>query len=299
MIERIKNTRLYVGPVSRNVVEAVIEFVNTTGFSIGFTATVNHIGSNNYTGLSINDIKELPVCRDHCDNLPNRGTEKDFDIVHIDPWKGNNFYAVVDRTNEWLGFPYFYEVGTEEAVYPYGAKELDTFLSSVSNERVLYGVVQSGAKLQNGKNVGEYNELKLVQMIAVCKSYGLLSKEHNGDYLTGEIVKRKFELGVDAINIAPEFGSIESCIIWDALDRRGKDIFYSLCFSSLAWRKWISYDFDFSNKRELVRICGHYVFNHYIFKEMIRSRFDNIDKKIKNTIKSRLSELQTVIEEAV
>jgi len=295
----IKKIKIYVGPVSRNVAEAVIEFVNESQFPVGFTATLNHIGPNSYTGLDLKDIGNLPICRDHCNGRPNYETEKGFDIVHIDPWKDGNFYEAVERTIEWFDLPYFYEVGTEEAVYSYGAKELDVFLSLVNNKRIVYGVVQSGAKLQNGENAGKYNELKLIQTIDICKKHGVLSKEHNGDYLEDAIIKRKFELGLDAINMAPEFGSIESTTIWNALDEAGKDRFHSLCYNSFAWRKWVTYNFDFSNKLQLVKICGHYIFNSSSFKEEIKKKLPNIDGKIKEAIKDRLINVQTAIEEAV
>ena len=39
-------------------------------------------------------------------------------------------------------------------------------------------------------------------MIDACKEYNKLSKEHNGDYLTNKEIKTRFDMGLDAINIA-------------------------------------------------------------------------------------------------
>jgi D-tagatose-1,6-bisphosphate aldolase subunit GatZ/KbaZ len=47
-------------------------------------------------------------------------------------------------------------------------------------------------------------------MITVAKKHNLISKEHNGDYIPVSIIKEKFDLGLDSINIAPEFGLIET-----------------------------------------------------------------------------------------
>jgi hypothetical protein len=47
-------------------------------------------------------------------------------------------------------------------------------------------------------------------MIIYVKSHNLISKEHNGDYISVSVIKEKFNLGLDSINIAPEFGLIET-----------------------------------------------------------------------------------------
>jgi hypothetical protein len=220
-----------------------------------------------------------------------------FDLIHLDPWNRSNFFDAAEMTNRWMAPSVYYEVGTEEAIYPSDADELDDFLWKLDKNLIIYAVVQSGAKLQNGANVGSYDETKLKETIEVCKSHGLLSKEHNGDYLDNEVIKRKFELGLDAINIAPEFGTIESNVIWSALNDEGKDKFYRLCLSSLAWRKWVAYDFNFSNRRALVGICGHYVFNTIDFQRDIKAKLVGIDIEIQKVIKRRLTDVYKIINE--
>jgi len=298
MIKQIQNTKLYVGPVSKNVIESVVEFVNETGFSIGFTATTNQISNNCYTGISVKQLKKMInkniLCRDH---FKQKNGEESFDIIHIDPWLNGNFYNSVDVTNNWLSnSKYFYEIGTEEAVYSYDEYELDKFLSIVYKEdsKAVYAVVQSGSKLRNGMNIGKYDESKLAKTINVCKKHGIMSKEHNGDYMSDELIKRKFEFGLNAINIAPEFGSIESCTIWDNLDEKDQNYFYKLCIKSSAWKKWVTYDFDLHDRRKLVKICGHYIFNLPGFKKI---EFDN--NVIKKAIKQRLIQLRKVIMETL
>ncbi len=295
MRERIENIRLYVGPVSKNVVEAATDFMDETEYPLGITATVNQ---GYYTGMGITDLRimslqEMIFCRDHCTTDPM--VDGGFDLIHLDPWYQNNFFDAVDKTNQWMtSSAYYYEVGTEEAIYPYNADELDKFLSLINKDLVIYAVVQSGAKLQNGTNVGSYDETKLKETIKVCQKHGLLSKEHNGDYLDSEVIKQKFELGLNAINIAPEFGTIESNVIWSALNDEGKDKFYRQCLDSLDWRKWVSYDFDFSDKGALVGICGHYVFNTFDFQR-IKAELDGVDIEIQKAIKNKLTEVCDVI----
>ena len=47
-------------------------------------------------------------------------------------------------------------------------------------------------------------------MVNLCKKYGFISKEHNGDWVSIDLMKEKFKLGLDCINVAPELGQIET-----------------------------------------------------------------------------------------
>ena len=298
----VRDIRLYVGPVSRNTIEAVAEFKEETNAPIGFTATTNQIDySNCYTGLSIDDLRSMTndnliYCRDHHSQMPSQDDMNKFDIIHIDPWQ-NNFFEAVEQTNQWTpDFIGFYEVGTEESIYDYDEKELNNFLERIDKRNVMYVVVQSGAKLQNGKNAGTYNETKLKRTIKVCKSHGLLSKEHNGDFLSLKDIRLKFELGLDAMNIAPEFGTIESGVIYKYLKDSSKVKFYDLCIKSMAWKKWVSHNFDLKDTSPFVSICGHYVFNTDEFKEL-KSELPDVDGKVKDVMKERLTDIFRVINE--
>ena len=124
-------------------------------------------------------------------------------------------------------------------------------------------------------------------MVEVCKKYGKKSKEHNGDYLTDKEYKDRFDLGLDSINIAPEFGQIETLCY---LDEMNDDIeeYYKICYDSKRWEKWVDKKFvPEDNKRELIKICGHYVFSDEKFLEIK----PDIDNKIQNTIKEKLSSM--------
>ena len=71
----------------------------------------------------------------------------------------------------------------------------------------------------------------------------------------------------------------------------GDDIedYYQICYESKRWEKWVGKDFiPEDNKRELIKICGHYVFSNETFLKVK----PDINSKIKDTIKGKLSELQ-------
>ena len=157
--------------------------------------------------------------------------------------------------------------------------------------KIKYVVVQSGTALLGNKNIGEYKSDKLIRMIDICNKHGLVSKEHNGDYLEDVILNNKFRNGLDSINIAPEFGQIETKIILDEI--RGNDIlfneFYNICYDSKRWVKWVSKDFDpEKNKEDIINISGHYTFSDSRFLEMKKSFSQDIDERIKLAIYQRI-----------
>ena len=152
-----------------------------------------------------------------------------------------------------------------------------------------YAVVQSGVGLDLGKrvNTGNFDLDRLKDFIRVCKYWSVLSKEHNGDYLTNEDVKVRFEAGLDSLNIAPEFGQLETLCY---LEHMGDDIedYYKICYDSKRWEKWVDKEFiPENNKRKLIEICGHYVLSD---KNFLKIK-PNIDLKIKETITNKLESL--------
>ena len=186
-----------------------------------------------------------------------------------------------------------FEVGTEEAIRRFEVKELNQLMTDLNNQlepeiwdQIKYLVIQSGTSLKGNTNTGEYDRDRLLDMIGVAKRWGLLSKEHNGDYIPSSLIKEKMDLGLDSINIAPEFGLIETQTYID----NGIDIdkFWEICYGSKRWEKWVSSDFDpFTQKEELIKICGHYVLSNPEFLNIK----PNIDSQIKTNIKAKLHEL--------
>ena len=145
-----------------------------------------------------------------------------------------------------------YEVGTEEAIFKYEVSELDWFLNYLQEHlseqeynQIKYAVVQSGTRLNlpTRTNVGNFNNGRLLHFVDVVKSYGLMSKEHNGDYLIDSFdIEMRYDSGLDAINIAPEFGQIESefyleqckgSSLFDVLYEHAKKII--ICLDPDAW----------------------------------------------------------------
>ena len=316
----MKYPKFYIGPMSKNVVDVVMEFTEETGNKIGFIPSRRQVEFdggyvNNWTTKQFTKYVNGRVLieRDHGGagqgNLNDDGYEsykhdtENFDMIHIDPWKKypnfddglNETLATINYINNMNPYTLF-EVGTEEAIRKFTPNELYKLLEELSNynffKNIKYAVVQSGVGIDLGKriNIGKYDEVRLSEFIDVCKHWKVLSKEHNGDYLTNQEIKDKFSVGLDALNIAPEFGQLETLCY---LEHMGDDIedYYKICYDSKRWEKWVDDDFiPEDNKKELIKICGHYVLSDKKFLEIK----PNIDDKIKQRIKNKLEDLFNV-----
>lgn len=297
----IENTKLYLGPMSKNIVDAIISFVKESGISIGLIASRRQIDQlsgyvNNWTTRAfVNYVKEkdrnILVCRDH--GGVGQGRQDDdgidsllsdsmhMDVVHIDPWKKLTTSDAIKYTIDMIEMCLVYnencrfEVGTEEAIKPMTPDELDHLLNSIKKavpqkfDRIVYAVIQSGTALKSGTNTGNYNQKRLEQMIEVCSRHGVLSKEHNGDYLSPTQIKDKFALNLSAINIAPEVAHIETECILEKLSESQTEQWFDLCIKDGQWKKWFPANFNPNlNKKAVLKLCGHYVLSSEEFSKI-------------------------------
>ena len=151
------NIKFYIGPMSKNVVDAILEFTEETGNKIGFIPSrrqVEYNGGyvNNWTTKEFSEYVKgrVPIERDH--GGPGQGYEDDngltsfiedskyLDIIHIDPWKMfSDFDRGLHSTITHMKILYqlnpniLFEVGTEEAIRHFTPDELDRLLNGLSN----------------------------------------------------------------------------------------------------------------------------------------------------------------------
>lgn len=303
--------------MSKNIVDSIILYCNKTETPLTFIPSrrqiefnggyVNNWTTESFTKYVKSRSNIIAIQRDHAGpgqgKLDDNGYEslkhdcQHFDAIHIDPWKKYPFYSdAVKWTIDMIRYCHninpkiYFEIGTEEAIRKIKNEELNLFIKDVKANltdtqfsKILFCVIQSGTSLCNGVNTGNYSDNKLIEMIKTVKSHNLLSKEHNGDYMDKKDMKNRFENKLDSINIAPEFGVLETTFILEQLIKNDMNDeineFYKLCYESGKWKKWVDSDFNINNKNELIKICGHYVFTNPKFKK-IKNKLSEIDKKI-------------------
>ena len=149
--------KYWIGPMSKNVVDAVIEFNGDFGF-IPSRRQVDYQGGyvNNWTTGEFSTYVngKVPIERDH--GGEGQGFKDDdgfesflhdltyFDIIHIDPWKKNpKFTDGCEATISSMNYIYNqnpnvkFEVGTEESIRKFNDGELKLLLPKIDNAVVL------------------------------------------------------------------------------------------------------------------------------------------------------------------
>ena len=333
MKDKIKNTKLYVGPMSKNIVDVAIEFKDDVGlipsrrqieFDGGY---VNGWTTKEFMGYVPDD---MIVQRDHAG--PSQGKERDdghlslradtecgIKLIHIDPWKSHP--SIIGAANETAmlitsclqyGGHYenlkdglYFEVGTEEQIRKYTPQEFSEFLSrlkaGIHNNliwlKIVYGVVQSGTKVQGLANTGQFDIKRSWEMVKICKNHGLIPKEHNSDYLSEEDFIDRLSAGVTAFNVAPELGVLETRTIIEQLNNHSlkEELakFNDLCYNSRKWEKWLLHKPN-ASMEDKVLCSGHYVFSNSQFIKEVRQPLKDvcdIDNIIKDKIRTRIKEL--------
>ena len=316
--------KYYIGPMSQNVVDCVIK--HGQKHSIGLIPSrrqvdfsggyVNGWNTETFSSYVKKKNSSVLLCRDHggaeqgqVSDDGNKSFETDaqyLDLIHIDPFRvSETIYQAAEKTGNVIEKLFeinpnvMYEVGTEEAIFKYEPEHLNWMLGYLKIRlrveqfnQIKYAVVQSGTRLDlaTRTNTGNYNNTRLEKFIKVVKNFDLLSKEHNGDYLTDSFdVEVRFASGLDAINIAPEYGQIESEFYLE-MCKKDSSLFeelYKICYNSGKWKKWIP-DVSRVSKSQIIMTCCHYILSDKSFIDNIKSHFPNADKLIQKRITSKL-----------
>lgn len=327
MLNKIKKAKYFIGAVSLNTIDSVIDFCNKTDNIVGLIPSRRQIDYNSgYVGINTKEFvnyvrsktENIIIERDHSGigqgQIFDTGTlsqhidaKNNFDIIHIDPWKIYNKYNDgLFETIESIKYinsvnnNCLFEVGTEETIRKFEIHEFENFLGDLKKKlgnlffKIKYSVIQSGTKIIETKNVGKFDINRLNDMVSICDKFNILSKEHNGDYLSNNEIEIRFDNGLSAINIAPEFGVFETDIILKNINDEQKNILFKECYNSGKWMNWVNVDFNPNiNKNELIRICGHYNFNTFFFKEL--SNDINVNDIIKDEMFKKLEKIHKIV----
>ena len=272
----------------------------------------------NYVKAKKNDL--LIMSRDHCGPFKRDSKKKsnlnkevdnckmslqddilnDFKILHIDTSEcGNAKYEIADELISFCNTlakknkkKIFFEFGAEDHGVLTNFKKFTKdakFFSKYQNKQFI--VCQTGSLVKSVFQVGQFDIESVKIMKKIAHDNGILLKEHNCDYLNLEQIKLRREYGINAINIAPEFGVIQSNLTYNISKRLGlnKEIndFKKFVLKNQKWKKW-----DYNNENNLTKFftAGHYHFGTQKYKNIIKKinkklNFQiNLDRAIENNL---------------
>ena len=325
------NSNLAVGPMSPEVVEAIFRFSHYNRKELMIIASKNQIDYNrgyvnNWTTKDfmafINKMKQtypnsnVKICRDHCGPGFNgiydledsyKTIEADikngFDLIHIDfcNFKGSKEEQFLESKK---AVEYCYnlnprisiEIGTDEnAGTNFGFMNLQEVEHEISFFTQFckpeFYVVQTGSLIKEINQVGNFNKEFVNKISRVLRSKGIKLKEHNADYLSKEEIKAREGI-VDAMNIAPQLGVVQTMLILKKCLIYGIDFtdFLNEVYKNGKWKKWMHSN-TAENKFLCCVIAGHYHFSSENYKKLIEKLSERED--IRETI---INEITGVID---
>lgn len=306
--------QLAFGPMSTESIEAVFRYSATNSMPLALICSKNQI---DYSGGYVNNwtteeymkhifqmrqkypSSNITVCRDHCGPGFN-GVEDlsdvyntlladlyfGFDMIHFDfcNYQGSEAEKLVE-TIKAVEFALKYkpdllvEIGTEEnnGIPAWDLKRLDKYTDFfLKYIPVTFYVVQTASKVYDGRQIGGFDRQKVTAASKLLHSKGLLLKEHNADYITEkEILLRKGV--VDALNIAPELGTIQTSILMALMNviPGNWKVWRHACISGAKWAKWMTSK-EFHEEKAWL-LSGHYHFAGEEYEYVISQLEEEID----------------------
>ena len=250
--------------------------------------------------------------------------EAGFDLLHVDPTKDPHCTGVVplstvlERTiyliekieqarvkNGWKELAY--EVGTEETMgglisaeaFEGFIKQLKVELEKRNLPMPLFVVGQTGTLTRLTTNVGQYDTPTASTLSNITHKYGTGLKEHNGDYLSNTILLEHPVIGLDAMNVAPEFGLVETEALLELatteekfVDKKEQSNIRSIlakhAVEGQRWRKWMVGGKGKASVEEIMQnaddvklitsMCGHYTLEDAEVKAAVKKLNENMEK---------------------
>lgn len=286
-----------------------------SGYAFTTKEFVNFVKNNiNY------DSKRVLICRDHCGPyfsdddksltldaavercLQTIKTDIDsgFDLIHVDVGRvpDNEFREqIASKLFDYalsLNPDIMFEFGSEDNTST-GIDEsianLDTQLEFVQKYKnnLKFFVTQTGS-LTKHTQVGIFDPNLNKEISEKIHSYGLSFKEHNGDYLSESDLSYRAKANVDAVNIAPQLGSIQSTVLYQLKDHCSAEFhdFFMEVVNNDYWKRWVLYESGSDNFTKF-RVSAHYCYNYSEGKKLMAIL--NETEEFKNNLRTEIFSL--------
>jgi hypothetical protein len=230
------------------------------------------------------------VCRDHCgpgfknDDLSDvyktidSDLENGFDLIHIDfcHYKGTYEEILEESKKAILHIlkhkpKMLLEVGTDEntGAFLNNLEKIENEMKYFSALAPLqFFVCQTGSLVKEEEQAGGFNAEFLKKVRPLAEKYQIGIKEHNCDYIEAEEIAKRKGL-VEAVNVAPQFGVIQTALTLAKSYTYGinPEDFLNTAYQSGKWKKWLKNETS-QNKYLCSVLAGHYVFASTAYKNL-------------------------------
>lgn len=318
---QIENVELGKGYVNNWSTEEFCKFIKQMNKKENILITRDHGGPWQNIQETINFKTYKDALKSAMNSFKN-DIDNGFDVLHIDTsidieQKNISSMEATQRACEIMFYCWeyaskqnkkiYYEIGTEnQSIELNNLEEVNENLNFIKKfclenklDLPIYYVIQNSVKVLETENVGNFGQIsnlelkQLHEVVDACEKNSIFPKAHNSDYLDSKTISKYPLLGIKGVNVAPEFGVVESKNLIDILTNfnliKEKDIFLEISFKSKKWEKWMKPNSTATDFDKAI-ISGHYVFSTNEFLEL--------KQKIMSKLSSKL-ELDLILKESI
>lgn len=290
--------------MSEDVIAAVYEYSAQENCPLMLIASKNQVDYDRGYVLHTREYREyldrmkakypaanVYICRDHCGPGHNSifdltdtyvtidtDLEHGFDLIHVDfCFCPGGYERILEESKKAIEYiqrksPHtLIEIGTDENTGTnvedaLRAEEQMKFFTSFMKPHFV--VLQTGTIIKEVRQEGLFHEDYVKKLRLLADKYDIAIKEHNADYLSAAEIQRRRGV-VDAVNVAPQFGVLQTQLTLLRANQYGLDIseFLEVAYRSRKWEKWLLHN-KASNKYLCSVIAGHYNFRSDAYKRL-------------------------------
>jgi hypothetical protein len=218
-----------------------------------------------------------------------------FDILHVDLSNLHEYYPKIEPILSDLNEDNIaYEVNIDKHSAKLTATNFfETWIEDVINKfgNVKFIAGNVGLFVYEAKNTNFVDKNTLKELLRIAYKTDTVYMQHNCDYLRDEIFLELREAGVKVVNVAPEYGVIETTALLGYLDahnlKHEKDAFISLVASGDKWKKWFDH-VGAASDLDKALVSGHYYLNSP-FVLGLKERYPMIDAWCFNRVQARMN----------
>lgn len=289
--------KLGFGPMSTEITDILCEYTEEKNYPLMIIASRNQVdmitGYVKNTRQLAEQVRRYPdknilLCRDHCGPYfadLDRGLDiqtaitrcketisadisNGFDLIHIDVsrikkdqlvWAKDLIeFALKLEPNIKLEFGSEDNTGVDVNS---SIARIDSQLEFLKpyKDNVVFFVSQTGSLTKDGQ-IGKFNIKRNKEVSEQLHDAGYLYKEHNADYFTEDDIEKRIRAGIDALNIAPQLGKMQTDLLTEMAGTTNEySAFADYVYSKPnIWTRWMSN--GNTDKDIAVSVSGHYHF---------------------------------------
>lgn len=305
------NFKLGFGPMSREVINTLCDYSHDNKKPLMIIASRNQVDAESgyvmttpqiATQLKTKNTDHILLCRDHCgpyflDSEKTLGLreaieatkktiaydiEQGFDLIHVDTSRVEDTYPIAEELINFslnLNPNIKFEFGTEENVgIAAGVIKYRQDVAFAKNfPNMKFVVAQTGSLCFEDTQAGTFEVETVRGLVALANENGVGLKEHNADYLTADQVQLRTEVGVHAMNIAPQLGVVQTNLLRELSLQYGLEElwaeFTKIVLSSNRWSKWTHSNEDYQK----IVVAGHYCFSSNEYTKLVNEISNHTD----------------------